>query len=1047
MSSNKKKPLSLVLGTAVLGLSLLGLQPAFGSTTANESDPFRPQIHFTPEKNWMNDPNGLVYENGTWHLFFQHNPEGTGWGNMSWGHATSTDLMNWEEQPIAIPQTFDSNGDSIEDIFSGSIVVDHKNTSGLGSLESPPLIAIYTSAYTDKHLSLGGIQAQSIAYSNDHGQTWTKYENNPVLDRDSANFRDPKVFWHENAATGEGYWVMVAVEATDYQVVLYRSDDLKSWDFLSDFGPANAVGGIWECPDLFELPIDGDPNNTKWVLVVNMNPGAVAGGSGGQYFVGDFDGTTFTSESTVADAPLPEGKVFADFESSYDGWTLTSNSEDPAAGPWGLAPAKGTLEGQHPVGNQVGDGLVNSFLGGDFPTGTMESESFTIDSPFINLMTGGGNHPRVEGSQSTNTPPAGALLFNGFEDTDTPLVDLGWELTGDFQTNPNTSSSTQGGDYFIGDGRFNTFEMGENGDGNIGDITSPKFTIGAADTYLSFLQGGGKRNDGSLEVQLLNDGKVVRSSTGPDSGELNWVSWDVSEFRGKSVQLRVHDAATGGWGHITLDHVVLGAEASKIRNNEVSANLVVDGKVVRSATGNESEILEWNSWNVEEFRGQEATILIVDNHSGGWGHILVDHIIFSDGAVPNHLENYDWLDWGRDFYATVSFSNVPDNRRVMIGWMSNWQYAGDTPTGQWRSAMSLPREYELVTTPKGPRLSQKVVSEIATYEQATQATSLEPRTLSDGTHATDLTGDLFKVDAVFEPGTADAFGLEVLSNGETGTKIGYNSGQGKLFVDRTRSGNVGFNSTFPSVDSAPVSLANGQVEFTAYVDRSSVEVFAADGQIAITDLVYPAAGANQISLWAQGGDAKLVSLTITPLKPSIGAGPIVPAPEVAPGTPTAVSGVSTAPGTADLDWVAPTEAGDSPITGYRVYAQQTSPTGDPVGEVQQVCETSGSVTNCQARDLTPKSVYVFTVEAINSAGPGERSEPSAPVTILHEVDAEDSGSGDSDKDGEDDNQNKATDDELAKTGADTTSLVTALGAIMALFAAGGALTLTRKSRS
>ena len=319
------------VAVAALAAGILGAMPANAeetgaATTASPAEEqYRPYLHFSPERNWMNDPNGLVYEDGTWHLFFQHNPHGTRWGNMSWGHATSTDLVHWEEQPLAIPQTFDENGVAIEDIFSGSVVVDEQNTSGFGTTENPPMVAIYTSAYTPAHPTHAGIQAQSLAYSTDHGQTWTKYAGNPVLDRGSANFRDPKVFRYTDPDTGESYWVMVAVEALQYQVVLSRSDDLKTWTHLSDFGPANATGGIWECPDLFPLAVDGDPANTKWVLVVNLNPGSVAGGSGGQYFVGEFDGTTFTSESTVSDASLPPGDVFAGFnDGTYEGWTVAN---------------------------------------------------------------------------------------------------------------------------------------------------------------------------------------------------------------------------------------------------------------------------------------------------------------------------------------------------------------------------------------------------------------------------------------------------------------------------------------------------------------------------------------------------------------------------------------------------------------------------------------------------------------------------------------------------------------------------------------------------
>jgi fructan beta-fructosidase len=270
------------------------LDAARPETAPAETARFRPAIHFTARDTWLNDPNGLVFYDGRYHLFFQNNPFGNVWGNMSWGHATSADLLHWTEHPVAIAC------DEAEDIFSGSIVVDHGNTSGFGTAGEPLLVAIYTSAFkaASQHC---GTQAQSLAYSTDAGMTWRKYEGNPVLTRNSAHFRDPKVFRYQG--DHGACWVMVAVEAQHQKVVLYRSDDLKSWDFLSDFGPANADAGEWECPDLFPLPVDGDPDNIKWVLIVNVNPGAVAGGSGGQYFVGNFDGVRFTPDPGSIAAP------------------------------------------------------------------------------------------------------------------------------------------------------------------------------------------------------------------------------------------------------------------------------------------------------------------------------------------------------------------------------------------------------------------------------------------------------------------------------------------------------------------------------------------------------------------------------------------------------------------------------------------------------------------------------------------------------------------------------------------------------------------------
>lgn len=249
-----------------------------------DADAPRPVLHFAPERNWINDPNGLVFHHGKYHLYYQCNPDGTIHDHLSWGHASSADLTSWEHHPVAI------RNDEAGEIYSGSVVIDHRNTSGLGSADAPALVALYTQA--SKHPNR---QAQSLAYSTDDGLTWTKYAGNPVLDRGTGEFRDPKVFRYEGPAGS--YWVMVAVEAVDRQVLLYRSDDLTRWTFLSSFGPERAVDGVWECPDLFPLAVDGDPSDVRWVLIISLSPGGIAGGSGTQYVVGRFDGVTFTADA------------------------------------------------------------------------------------------------------------------------------------------------------------------------------------------------------------------------------------------------------------------------------------------------------------------------------------------------------------------------------------------------------------------------------------------------------------------------------------------------------------------------------------------------------------------------------------------------------------------------------------------------------------------------------------------------------------------------------------------------------------------------------
>ena len=265
-------------------------QPARRSApVAGYDEPLRPRIHFSPARNFMNDPNGLVFYKGEYHLFYQYNPQGTTWGHMSWGHAVSRDLLRWEHLPVALAEH-----DGVM-IFSGSVVVDHQNTSGLcrpRGGDPSCLVAIYTGHTRDK-------QTQNIAVSQDRGRTWTRFAGNPVIDLGLKEFRDPKVFWH--APTRR--WVMVTVLADQHKVRLFGSADLKTWETLSDFGPAGATGGVWECPDLMQVPVEHEPGRTRWVLDVDINPGAPAGGSGGQYFVGDFDGKRFVAD-TPAVTPL-----------------------------------------------------------------------------------------------------------------------------------------------------------------------------------------------------------------------------------------------------------------------------------------------------------------------------------------------------------------------------------------------------------------------------------------------------------------------------------------------------------------------------------------------------------------------------------------------------------------------------------------------------------------------------------------------------------------------------------------------------------------------
>lgn len=275
-------------------LSLICLAGTLSCKTGKDSPvkelPFqekhRPQVHFSPPSGWMNDPNGMVYFDGEYHLFYQHYPEASVWGPMHWGHAVSKDLVHWEHLPIALYP------DSLGYIFSGSAIVDYENSSGFGSKEYPALVAFFTYFNPEKQVYN---QTQGIAYSVDKGRTWTKYGKNPVISNPGIpDFRDPKVFRHKET----NQWIMAL--AAGQEIHFYGSEDLKEWAFLSRFGEDYGChDGVWECPDLFPLEVKGS-DDVRWVLIVNINPGGPAGGSATQYFIGDFDGRSFRTDQKKA---------------------------------------------------------------------------------------------------------------------------------------------------------------------------------------------------------------------------------------------------------------------------------------------------------------------------------------------------------------------------------------------------------------------------------------------------------------------------------------------------------------------------------------------------------------------------------------------------------------------------------------------------------------------------------------------------------------------------------------------------------------------------
>jgi len=461
---------------------------------------FRPAYHFSPLYGWMNDPNGMVYKDGEYHLFYQYNPYGSTWGNMHWGHAVSRDLVSWEHLPVAIAP------DELGTIFSGCAVVDKNNTSGFGA---NAIVAFYTSA--------GERQTQSMAYSLDNGRTFTKYEQNPVLTSDVPDFRDPKVSWHEQTQK----WIMILAAGQEMQI--YSSSDLKAWQMESRFGEGQgAHGGIWECPDLIELPVDGT-DQKKWVLICNLNPGGPFGGSATQYFVGTFDGKTFVNES-----------------------------------------------------------------------------------------------PR--------------------------------------QTK--------------------------------------------------------------------------------------------------------------------------------------------------------------------------------------------------------------WMDWGKDHYATVTWSNAPDNRHIAIAWMSNWQYANQVPTSQFRNASSLPRDLSLYTLNGETYVQCKPSDELLALRG--EPKKEEPFKVDRAYNLNELLANnngSYEIEMTIQNQDAEIVGFQLFNSKGEEVYCYYNLVEQKFYMDRTRSGIVDFSKDFPAVTTAPIEKAK-EFKLRLFVDKASIEAFGQDGRFAMTNLVFPTEPYDRISFYAKGGTYNVTSLTV-----------------------------------------------------------------------------------------------------------------------------------------------------------------------------------------
>lgn len=359
-----------------LGILVLAACITSGVAMADEMyrEPLRPQFHFSPPQRWMNDPNGMVFHAGEYHLFYQYNPYGNTWGPMHWGHAISPDMVHWENFPIALFP--DRHGA----MFSGSAVVDQNNTSGLGTEGNPAMVALFT--YHDAIAESAGrkdFQAQGMAYSLDKGRTWVKFAGNPVLPNPGIqDFRDPKVSWFEP----QKKWIMTL--AVSDHVSFYSSKDLKTWTHESDFGEQwGGHGGVWECPDLIEMPVEGE-GTKKTVLVVSLNPGGPNGGSGTQYFVGHFDGHAFTLDrefqKRLAITPSAQrmGSAFDPFSDVQ--WKASGNAFAAEAA---LRP---------PLSIRSSKDIPDA-------TGVLRSRPFKIEKRNINFQIGGGRYPGIAGMQ------------------------------------------------------------------------------------------------------------------------------------------------------------------------------------------------------------------------------------------------------------------------------------------------------------------------------------------------------------------------------------------------------------------------------------------------------------------------------------------------------------------------------------------------------------------------------------------------------------------------------------------------------------------------
>lgn len=781
----------------ILVFCMVGLMPAAKAQTLYQ-ELYRPQYHFTPVSGWIGDPCGNVEYNNVYHLFW-------------WGHAESSDLVYWSQLPYPM-----LGGDGSFAYFSGSVVADTQNTSGFGSASIPPMVAVYTA-----NNNASGVQSQCLSSSTDYTNFYY-YSNNPVINLNSTSFRDPDVQWDAL----RGRWVMTIALSNQHMVQFYGSYNLKNWQLLSQFGPVGARESDWEDPALFQLPVNGDMENEKWVLVADKGPNKI------QYFVGNFDGTNFTmdplTQSYLNNGTGLDGDTFADFEApNYGNWTVTGTA-------FGPGPAQGTLPNQMTVSGYVGHGLVNSFYGGDASTGTLTSPTFTITRNSIGFLIGGGNHP---GATCINLIVNGSVVMTATGNNSETLNWVTWNVS-----------------QWIG--KNAQIQIVDNYTGSWGHISVDQIMF--FDLFADFEEG----NYGNWTVQGTAFGSAPATGTLPNQNP-------VSGYLGNGF-VDSYNGGDASTGTLTSPPFTITRNCINFLrgggNNPGSTciNLIINGVVVDTATGNNDEILRWGGWNVSQWIGQTAQIQIVDNSTGSWGHILVDQIMFSDVLMNTGLEHANWVDWGSDFYAARIWRgyNSDNQCTYWLGWMDNWLYADYLPESWGQGAETIPRTLQLVSSPRGYQLVQQPLPNLQKLREG--LVSVGPQTIQNTVSLSQIQpkANSYELDAVFNlSATNQNFGLNLCVGGTTNKVVlGYDASTRNIYLDRTESGNVSFSSSFPNVVAAPFSPQNGYVEFHIFVDQSSIEVFVNGGSAVLTSLIFPSQTDLGVQLFSNNGTTTLRSL-------------------------------------------------------------------------------------------------------------------------------------------------------------------------------------------